>query len=162
MKSKKVAIVAAMALALSLGLALASWADQFGMWGPRGHRGHWGHMAKFANLTPEQAGQLFDLRQKFFDDTASLRKDMVVKRAELQALWRADNPDEKQILAKLKELGGVREKFMEKAVPFRLQVKKLLPKGPGPKASLSLDDEDLHLDALMAMEIAPPAGENGL
>jgi hypothetical protein len=48
------------ALALSSGTVDSSWA-----------RGGWGGMN--ANLTPEQAGQVFDLRQKFFNDTAGLR-----------------------------------------------------------------------------------------
>lgn len=159
MRKNKLAIVIALALALSLGLAFASWANPFGMWGHQGQREHWGHKGKFANLTPEQAGQLFDLRQKFMDDTASLRKDMVVKKAELRALWRADNPDEKQILAKLKERNAVRDKFLEKLVPFRLQVKKLIPKAPGPQACL--EDDDLNPGTTMAMEFSGP-GDPGL
>jgi Spy/CpxP family protein refolding chaperone len=112
-----------------------------GHWGHEGHCGHWG---KFANLTPEQAGKLFDLRQKFLDDTSGLRKDMMVKRAELRALWRAEKPDEQQILAKLKELNAVREKFQEKMVPFRLAMKQLLPKKPEHK-KMSMEDEDYDL-----------------
>jgi Spy/CpxP family protein refolding chaperone len=88
MKTKLTAMVLMVAV-LCLGLALTSSAHPWGMKANRFHRGHWG---KFANLTPEQAGKLFDLRQKFLDDTASLRKEMVVKRAELRALWRSENP----------------------------------------------------------------------
>jgi len=43
-------------------------------WGMKGHGGHGDHWGKLSNLTPEQAGKLFDLRQKFLDDTASMRK----------------------------------------------------------------------------------------
>jgi Spy/CpxP family protein refolding chaperone len=118
-------------------------------WYGGGHWGHGGHWGRFANLTPEQAGKVFDLRQKFLDDTAGLRKDMMVKRAELRALWRVEKPDEQQILAKLKELNGVREKFQEKMVPFRLAMKQLLPKRPEHK-KMSLEDEDY--DLAMAME----------
>ena len=125
MKGQKLSVAVLLALGLSLTLGFASWADSGGM---RGHWGHWGHQGKFANLTPEQAGKLFDLRQKFLDDTASLRKEKVVKRAELRALWRAENPDEKQILAKLKEINAIQAKLQEKFVPFRIEVKKLLPK----------------------------------
>jgi zinc resistance-associated protein len=103
-------------LALVLGLSTAAWARPFG-------HGH-GHLM---NLTPEQAGQMFDLKQKFLDDTAKLRKAMWVKRAELRALWKAENPDAKQIVAKQKELNAVKEQFQAKMVDFRLQARKICP-----------------------------------
>ena len=83
------------------------------------------------NLTPEQAGQVFDLRQKFMNDTAELRKSMMVKRAEMVQLWKAENPDEKAIQAKVKELGALRTQFMEKAVAQRLAMKKIVPAAMG-------------------------------
>ncbi len=83
--------------------------------------------AQAMNLTPEQAAQVFDLRQTFMDDTAPLRKQMVVKRAELSALWHAAAPDEKAILAKLKEINDLKGQLQEKCVPFRLQMRKLCP-----------------------------------
>ncbi len=131
-----------LALGLSLILGFTPCAGPGAMGG--GHWGHGGHWGKFANLTPEQAGKVFDLRQKFLDDTAGLRKDMMVKRAELRALWRAEKPDEQQILAKLKEINAVKEKFQEKMVPFRLAMKELLPKKPEHK-KMSLEDEDYDL-----------------
>ena len=160
MKRGMLAIVLLLALALILSMGFTSWADPFGMSGPRGH--HWGHCdhhGNFAKLTPEQAGNLFDLRQKFLDDIASLRKDMVVKRAELRALWRAENPDEKQILAKLKEIDAVKAKLQEKFVPFRLEVKKILPKHEH-KKQLSMEDEDSDFSTVMAMEFSG-SGDGG-
>ena len=41
------------------------------------------------NLTPDQAGKIFDLKEKLHADTAGLRKQMMVKHAELVALWKA-------------------------------------------------------------------------
>ena len=152
-----------LALGLVLTLGFASWANPFGMGGMGGmggHPGFWGHgrhWQKCTNLTPEQAGKLFDLRQKFLDDTASLRKEMWVKRVELRALWRADNPDEKLIIAKLKEINAVRDKLQPKFVAFRLEVKKILPKAPGPKAKVSMDDEGPNPNSLLAMEPGEPA-----
>jgi zinc resistance-associated protein len=120
---RKGKLLLALALVMSLSLATAAWARPWG----------WGHWA--ANLTPEQAGQLFDLRQKFLDETAGLRKQMVVKRAELRALWQADTPDEKAIVAKQKEISALRDQLQPKVVAFRLQAKKLVPKGAlGPRA----------------------------
>jgi Spy/CpxP family protein refolding chaperone len=133
----KATVIALLVTGLCLSLALTSSANPWGMKGHGFHRGHWG---KFAKLTPEQAGKLFDLRQKFLDDTASLRKDMVVKRAELRALWRSENPNEKQILAKLKEIDAVKAKLQEKVVPFRLAVKKILPQQPEFKGRVSLEE----------------------
>ncbi len=156
MKSKKLSIAVLLALGLFLSLAFASWAQP---WGMKAHRGHWGHGGKCANLTPEQAGKLFDLRQKFLDDTAGLRKEKAVKKAELRALWRSENPDEKQILAKLKEINAVKAKLQEKFVPFRIEVKKILPKGPGPK--VSMEDDNMNLGSTMAMEPIGP-GDTGL
>jgi Spy/CpxP family protein refolding chaperone len=101
-----------------------------GMGGPMGGGGMgkgW-HM----NLTPEQAGQVFDLKQKFMNDTAELRKNMMVKGAELAQLWKAETPDDKAILAKVKELSALRAQMMEKAVAQRLAVSKIVPQAKGP------------------------------
>jgi Spy/CpxP family protein refolding chaperone len=84
------------------------------------------------NLTPEQAGQVFDLKQKFMNDTAELRKNMMVKGAELAQLWKAETPDDKAILAKVKELSALRAQMMEKAVAQRLAVSKIVPQAKGP------------------------------
>ena len=102
-------------LALVLSLSTAAWARPFGG----------GHM----NLTPEQAGQLFDLKEKFRNDTASLRKAMWMKRAEMGALWRVENPDSKAIQAKQKEMNALREQMQAKMVDFRLQARKICPMG---------------------------------
>ncbi len=104
--------------------------------GGGGGMGHGRGMHMLMNLTPEQAGQVFDLRQKFMNDTAGLRKDMLIKSIELAHLWKAENPDEAAIQAKAKELAAVKAQFMEKAISQRLAMKKLVPNacpmmGPG-------------------------------
>ncbi len=101
-------------LLVALALAATSWA------GPR--RG-----MMMRNLTPEQAAQVFDLKHKFMNDTATLRKEMWVKRAELAQLWKAEKPDEKAIVAKQKELNALRGQMMEKSVAFRLKMKQIAP-----------------------------------
>jgi Spy/CpxP family protein refolding chaperone len=118
-KGNKVTLwLLALALVLSLGLAASAWSQPMVM-----GMGH-GHGMK---LTPEQAGKLFDLKEKFRTDTASLRKGLMIKRLEMRDLWKAENPDEKAILAKQKELNGLRDQLMEKMVPFRLEAKKIAP-----------------------------------
>lgn len=79
------------------------------------------------NLTPEQAAQAFDLRHQFMNDTAELRKQMWIKRAELAQLWKADKPDEKAVNAKQEELNTLRAQLQEKAVPLRLKMKEIAP-----------------------------------
>jgi zinc resistance-associated protein len=119
MKATKMSLVMVLALALSLSLASSSWAR------PRG--GGWGGGPGAMNLNPEQAGKLFDLKHKFMNDTAEVRKQMVVKRAELAALWKAEKPDEKAIVAKQKELNALRGQMQEKSVAFRLEARKIAP-----------------------------------
>ncbi len=79
------------------------------------------------NLTPDQAGKLFDLKQKFMNDTADVRKQMMVKHAELAALWKAEKPDQKAIVAKQKELNALKGQMQEKSVAFRLEARKIAP-----------------------------------
>ncbi len=120
----KVSLLLALALILSLGLAAMAGAQPMGMGMGMG-MGHGGkHMM---NLTPEQAGKLFDLKEKFHNDTANLRKALLIKRLEMKALWKAATPDEKAILAKQKEINALRDQMMEKMVPFRLEAKKIDP-----------------------------------
>jgi zinc resistance-associated protein len=124
MKTSKISIVVVLALALTLGLAASSWARPGG--GGMGC-GMGGGMMGAMNLSPDQAGKLFDLKEKFRTDTAEVRKQMMVKHAELAALWKAETPDEKAIVAKQKELNTVRGQMLEKSVAFRLEARKIAP-----------------------------------
>ena len=116
-------------LLLTLVVSLVGSTSAFAFKGMGGGRG--GKHGFFMNLTPEQAAQVFDLRQKFMNDTAGLRKNMMVKRAELAQLWKAENPDEAAILAKVKELSALRTQLMEKAVAKRLAMRKIVPQAMG-------------------------------
>ncbi|MGB8992059.1 MAG: periplasmic heavy metal sensor [Desulfobaccales bacterium] len=102
------------AMGLSLGAADSAWA-----------RGGWGCMN--ANVTPEQSAQLFDLKQQFMNDTAGLRKQMMVKRTELTALWQSAAPDQNQIQAKQQEINALRDQFQAKRTTFRVQAQKICP-----------------------------------
>ncbi len=123
----KVSLLLVLAMLLSFGLAASSGAQPMGM-GMGGCGMGMGHGAgHMMNLTPEQAGKLFDLKEKFHTDTASLRKSLLLKRLEMKALWKAQTPDEKAILAKQKELNALREQLQEKMISFRLEAKKIDP-----------------------------------
>jgi Spy/CpxP family protein refolding chaperone len=123
-KVGKVPLLLAVALVMSLGLAASSWAQPAGK-GKIVKNRFQGH--GMMNLTPEEAGKLFDLKEKFHNDTAALRKQMWVQRAEMAALWKAEKPDEKAILAKQKELSAVRDQLQQKMVTFRLEARKIAP-----------------------------------
>ena len=63
-------------------------------------------------------------------DTAGLRKRMMVKHAELAALWKMEKPDQTAIQAKQKELNALRDQMQEKMTAFRLEAKKIAPDCP--------------------------------
>jgi zinc resistance-associated protein len=129
-KSGKLPLLLVLALALSLGLAASVWAQAvdkgMGM----------GHGAGMMNLTPEQAGQIFDLKEKMYVDTTGLRKQITVKHAELAALYKAEKPDQNAIQAKQKELNALGDQMQEKMKALQLEAKKIAPDldmgmGPG-------------------------------
>jgi Spy/CpxP family protein refolding chaperone len=111
---RAVPLFLAVALAFSM-MAMDLTYAQPGM-GPRG-----------ANLTPEQAQKIYDLRQKFMKETEDLRQQMFTKRNELNSLWAVENPDEKQIQAKQKEINAIREKIQAIAVSYQAQARKIAP-----------------------------------
>ncbi len=132
------------ALGLSLGAVNPAWA--------RG--GGWGCMN--ANVTPEQSAQLFDLRQQFMNDTAGLRKQMMVKRTELATLWRSEAPNQNQIQVKQQEVNALRDQLQEKRAAFRLQAQKICPQagmGMGRGAGRGLGQ-----GRGMGMAMGPPGG----
>jgi hypothetical protein len=51
----------------------------------------------------------------FFEETKELRKEIVVKRSELDALMRQDNPDEKKVAKLSGDLFDLKAKMEEKA-----------------------------------------------
>ena len=122
MKTSKISLVAVLALALTLGLAASSWARPGG-----GMGGGMGCNMGAMNLTPDQAGKFFDLKEKFRNDTAAARKQMMVKHAELAALWKAEKPDQAAITAKQKEVNALRDQMQEKRTAFQLEARKIAP-----------------------------------
>ena len=114
MRKTWVTISLLVALGLSLGAVDSAWA-----------RGGWGCLN--ANVTPGQSAKLFDLKQQFMNDTAGLRKEMLVKRTELAALWRAEAPDQNQIQAKQQEINALRDRLQQQRTAFRLKARKICP-----------------------------------
>ena len=79
------------------------------------------------NLTPDQAGKFFDLKEKFHGDTAPLRKQMMIKHAELAALKKAEKPDQAAIDAKQKEVKALWDQMKEKRTAFQAEAGKISP-----------------------------------
>jgi Spy/CpxP family protein refolding chaperone len=127
-KSGKLPLLLVLALALSLGLVASVRAQPMGK--------GMGHGPAMMNLTPEQAGKIYDLNEKMYADTSSLRKQMMIKHAELAALWKAEKPDQNAIQAKQKELKALGDQIQEKMTASQLEAKKIAPDfdmGPGPE-----------------------------
>ena len=118
-KSGKLSLLIVLALALSLGLAASVWAQPMGK--------DMGSGSGMINLTPDQAGKIFDLMEKLDADTVDLRKQLMVKHAELAALWKAGGAEQNAIQAKQKELTALRDQMNEKMTACRLEAKKIAP-----------------------------------
>ena len=128
----KKTIVGLMVVALlaTAGLAMAQgWGRGMGYgpgagYGPgTGPKGAW---ANSLNLSAEQQQQMQALREKHWNDTATLREEMFNKQVELRNLWAEPTPDQEKILAKQREMNGLRERLQEKSIQHRLEMRKVL------------------------------------
>jgi Spy/CpxP family protein refolding chaperone len=122
MKTRKISLVAVLALSLTLGLAASSMARPGG-----GMGGGMGCGMGVMNLTPDQAGKFFDLKEKFHSDTTPVRKQMMIKRAELGALQKSATPDQAAITAKQAEIKALWAKMQEKRTAFQAEAGKISP-----------------------------------
>lgn len=78
------------------------------------------------DMTPEQLEKMDALRTALVKEMLPLRTDLRVKNIELDALWRADEPDAKKIIAKVKEIGALREKTEITRINHRFGMRKLM------------------------------------
>jgi Spy/CpxP family protein refolding chaperone len=119
---KKMIVILGMVALMAIGASYV-YAQGAGL-GP-GHRMGWGY-ANWSSLTPEQHTKFQELPQKFNDETAQLRGNILTKRLELQSLWTNPKADPKAILEKEKELTSLQDKMRDKAVQFGLEARSLL------------------------------------
>jgi len=77
-------------------------------------------------MTAEQLEKMDALRTAHVKEMVPLRADLKVKEIELDALWRADEPDAKKIIAKVKEIGDLREKMEVAGINHRFEMRKLM------------------------------------
>jgi Spy/CpxP family protein refolding chaperone len=78
------------------------------------------------NLTPEQTQKIQALQKSFFKETLPLRNDLMSKKLELRSLWLQPNLDEEKILAKQKEISGLRAQLGERVIKNRLEMRQIL------------------------------------
>ena len=63
------------------------------------------------DLTAEQQKQMDELRIANVKEMVAYDAELQVRRIELDALWRAENPSAREIIAKAREISGLREKM---------------------------------------------------
>jgi Spy/CpxP family protein refolding chaperone len=94
------------------------------MMGPGQGRGH--HHG-YANLSDEERAKVDAAREKFFDETRSLRRDIDDQTYALRKEMNSDNPDSGKVAQLQKQLSSLQAEFDQKAVQHRLEMRKLLP-----------------------------------
>ncbi|MDD3538386.1 MAG: periplasmic heavy metal sensor [Eubacteriales bacterium] len=107
--------------------------------GPAGFGG--GPKGPGVDLSKEQTGKMWQLRETFNTETSSLRYELFQKRNDLRTLYADPKATDAAILAKEKEVDTLRQKMHDKMVRFKLdqrkvytpeQLKKLAHTGYGP------------------------------
>jgi len=117
----------------TIGIVLAvvlvgGWAFAHGPWGSKGHRDPgYGHGYSYSDLSPEQREKLQAQEQKFYQDTAQLRRELYQKRLELRSLWIDPKADPEKIKAKQREVFELQRQFQDKALEHRLAIRDLIP-----------------------------------
>ena len=84
-----------------------------------------------ADLSKEDTIRLQRAQDKFFDETRTLRNDIRDKQLALNDELNSANPDKTKVADLQKALSGLQAKYDQKALNYRLEVRKLLPEGVG-------------------------------
>lgn len=117
-------VVGATQIVLSQGFGRRGKGFGFG----RGMMGYGPGIESTSLLTEEQAQKLRAIRTEFQKEVQPLRTEIQKRSLDLRQLWRADEIDEDAILAKTKEINGLRMQLQEKAIHHRIVVRKIIPK----------------------------------
>jgi zinc resistance-associated protein len=78
-------------------------------------------------LTLEQRTKFHNLRQNFYDDTATLRNELWTKARLLDALLNTSDPDPEKTRSALREVSDLEAKLAEKGLDFELEARKIAP-----------------------------------
>jgi Spy/CpxP family protein refolding chaperone len=78
------------------------------------------------NLTDEQKGKMKEIRDRFQADVHDLKYDIRIKKIEVQKLFTDPATDDATLLAKEKELNGLKLKFMDRKAEMKVEFRKIL------------------------------------
>ena len=67
-----------------------------------------------------------ELRDRFYNETRDLRYDMAQKRLEMRKLFMDPKTDDATLLAKQKEMSGLRQKLQDKMAQMMIEGRKIL------------------------------------
>ena len=85
-----------------------------------------GMMGMMPDMTPEQMDKVDAMRVAHMKTVMPIRTDIQVAEVELDALWRAEKLDAKKIVAKVNEIGGLRQKLELAMVNHRIDMYNLM------------------------------------
>jgi Spy/CpxP family protein refolding chaperone len=100
--------------------------------GPGGEEGYhmmgpWGS-GPYGGLTEEQFKKFDQLNQKFYNDTADLRKEVWTKSRELSDILSSAEPDAVKAKALQKEISNLKAKLADESLNYELEARKIAPK----------------------------------
>jgi len=126
MKKTKTAVVAITVMVAVV--LVVGWAFAHGPWSARGYGYHGQRRGDpYSKLSPEQREKIQAQEEKFYQDTAELRRELQKKRLDLQGLWIDPKADPEKIKAKQREVSELQRRIQEKALDHQLAVRELLP-----------------------------------
>lgn len=89
-------------------------------WGRGDYRGN-------DDISNETRAKIDTARDKFYDETRTLRRDIDDKAYALNKEMDKDNPDSAKVSELQKQLSKLQSEYDQKSVQFRLEMRKLLP-----------------------------------
>ena len=113
--------VAAVAGLVAMLMAFDASAQRGGKGRGRGMSGL-GYGAAALDLSTDQKAKIEKLRSQMMKDLAPITAKLDELRRQMQKLWAADQPSEKKIMAKQREMDKYRQKIRERRMQFRLDV----------------------------------------
>ena len=81
---------------------------------------------KHLGLSDQQLAKMKELKNRFHADTRDLRYDLKIKRIEMRKLFTDPKTDDETLLAKQKEISGLRQQLSEKKAQMKIEWRKIL------------------------------------
>jgi zinc resistance-associated protein len=120
--------------AAGIGLAHDGWGERAGMMGYGDHmRGYGGQMmgpgygSGYGDVSKEDYNKLEAAREKFFEQTRDLRREVDEKRYAIENELAKETPDRDKIKALQNDISKLRSEWDDKALEHRLEVREMMP-----------------------------------